>query len=84
MLLSYGVNAVGGVVSGMGDAIGISDLTLGTQGEDDTQVTIGGNINSRLRVDMVPASLVLCRANRSLSVNAETLLASCEWLGTNR
>ena len=52
MLLSYGVNAVGGMVSGMGNAIGISDLTLGTQGDGaDTQVTIGGNINKRLRVE---------------------------------
>lgn len=51
MLIGFGVSQFGGVVSTLGEAVGLSDVTLDTQGSgDNTQVTIGGNINRRLRV----------------------------------
>ncbi len=51
MLVGFGVGQIGGVVSSLGEKIGLSDVTLDTQGSgDDTQVTIGGNIAPGLRV----------------------------------
>ncbi len=50
-LLGLGINQLGGVVSTLGEAIGLSDVSLDTQGSgDDTQVTIGGNIGPGLRL----------------------------------
>lgn len=51
LLLGAGVSQVGGIVSFAGEAIGLSDVTLDTEGTGaDTQVTIGGNIAPGLRV----------------------------------
>ena len=51
ILLGAGVSQVGGIVSSAGEAIGLSDVTLDTEGSGaDTQVTIGGNIAPGLRV----------------------------------
>ncbi|WP_299734273.1 translocation/assembly module TamB domain-containing protein [uncultured Endozoicomonas sp.] len=51
MLISFGVSQFGGVVTTLGKAVGISDVTLATQGSgDDTQVTIGGTLAPGLRV----------------------------------
>ena len=51
MLLSLGIKQFGGVLTSAGEAIGLSDVTLETEGSgDDTQVTIGGNIAPGLRL----------------------------------
>ena len=51
ILLGAGVSQVGGIVSSAGEAVGLSDVTLDTEGSGaDTQVTIGGNIAPGLRV----------------------------------
>ncbi|MFK0569537.1 translocation/assembly module TamB domain-containing protein [Endozoicomonas sp.] len=51
MLIGFGVSQFGGVVTTIGEKIGLSDVTLDTQGSgDDTQVTIGGTIAPGLRV----------------------------------
>ena len=51
MLVGFGVGQIGGMVSSLGEKIGLSDVTLDTQGSgDSTQVTIGGNITPGLRV----------------------------------
>ena len=51
ILLGAGVSQVGGIVTSAGEAIGLSDVTLDTEGSGaDTQVTIGGNIAPGLRV----------------------------------
>lgn len=51
MLIGFGVSQFGGVVTSIGKKIGLSDVTLDTQGSgDDTQVTIGGTIAPGLRV----------------------------------
>ncbi|WP_066017516.1 translocation/assembly module TamB domain-containing protein [Endozoicomonas atrinae] len=51
MLIGFGVSQFGGVVTSIGEKIGLSDVTLDTQGSgDDTQVTIGGTIAPGLRV----------------------------------
>ena len=40
------------MVSYLGDSVGFSDLSLGTSGcGDDTQITVGGNIASGLRIE---------------------------------
>ncbi|USE36955.1 translocation/assembly module TamB domain-containing protein [Endozoicomonas sp. SCSIO W0465] len=51
MLIDFGVSQFGGVVTSIGKKIGLSDVTLDTQGSgDDTQVTIGGTVAPGLRV----------------------------------
>ena len=51
MLVGFGVSQFGGVVSSIGEKIGFSDVTIDTRGSgDDTQVTIGGNLSSKLRL----------------------------------
>ncbi|MBO9483385.1 translocation/assembly module TamB domain-containing protein [Salinisphaera sp. G21_0] len=51
MLIGFGVSQFGGVVTSIGEKIGLSDVTLDTQGSgDDTRVTIGGTIAPGLRV----------------------------------
>ncbi len=51
MLIGFGVSQFGGVVTSIGEKIGLSDVTLDTQGSgDNTQVTIGGTIAPGLRV----------------------------------
>ena len=51
ILLGAGVSQVGGIVTSAGEAVGLSDVTLDTEGSGaDTQVTIGGNIAPGLRV----------------------------------
>lgn len=51
MLIGFGVSQFGGVVTTIGEKIGLSDVTLDTQGSgDNTQVTIGGTIAPGLRV----------------------------------
>ena len=51
LLLGAGINQFGGVVTSVGEAIGLSDVTLDTEGSGaDTQVTIGGNITPGLRL----------------------------------
>ena len=51
ILLGAGVSQVGGIVTSAGEAIGLSDVTLDTEGSGaNTQVTIGGNIAPGLRV----------------------------------
>ena len=52
VLLTVGISQVGGMVSYLGDSVGISDLSLGTSGSgDDTQITVGGNITPGLRIE---------------------------------
>ena len=51
MLVNFGVSQIGGAVSSLGEKIGLSEVTLDTEGSgDDTQVTIGGNIAPGLRL----------------------------------
>lgn len=51
MLIGLGVSQLGGVVSTVGEAFGLSDVSLDTKGSgDETQVTIGGNLAPGLRV----------------------------------
>ena len=51
MLVDLGVSQIGGAVSSLGEKIGLSEVTLDTEGSgDDTQVTIGGNIAPGLRL----------------------------------
>ena len=51
ILLGAGISQVGGIVTSAGEAVGLSDVTLDTEGSGaDTQVTIGGNIAPGLRV----------------------------------
>ena len=51
MLVDFGVSQIGGVVSSLGEKIGLSEVTLDTEGSgNDTQVTIGGNIAPGLRL----------------------------------
>ncbi len=51
VLVDLGVSQIGGAVSSLGEKIGLSEVTLDTEGSgDDTQVTIGGNIAPGLRL----------------------------------
>ncbi|MGI9276839.1 MAG: translocation/assembly module TamB domain-containing protein [Endozoicomonas sp.] len=51
ILLGLGVNQLGGIAASIGDTIGVSDLTLETEGRgDDTRVTVGGYIAPGLRI----------------------------------
>ncbi|MGB1271807.1 MAG: translocation/assembly module TamB domain-containing protein, partial [Endozoicomonas sp.] len=51
MLIGLGVSQLGGAVSKVGEAFGLSDVSLDTEGRgDETQVTIGGNLAPGLRV----------------------------------
>ncbi len=51
LLVDVGVSQFGGVASQIGEAVGFSDVRLGTEGAgDDTKVTIGGNITPGLRL----------------------------------
>ena len=50
-LLGLGVSQLGGIAASIGDTIGVSDLTLETEGSgDDTRVTVGGYIAPGLRI----------------------------------
>ena len=50
-LVGVGVSKLGGFVSTIGEAVGVSDLTLDTTGSgDDTQVTISGYVAPKLQV----------------------------------
>ena len=51
LLIGLGVGQIGGIVSTVGGAIGLSNITLDTQGSgEDTQIVIDGNITRRLRI----------------------------------
>ncbi len=51
MLLGLGVSQIGDVVSNLGEAVGIKDVTLDTEGSgDDTQVTVSGYVSPKIQV----------------------------------
>ena len=51
LLIGVGVSQLGGVASSVGEAFGLTDVALDTEGSgDDTQITIGGNIAPGLRL----------------------------------
>ena len=64
MLIGFGVSQFGGVVTSIGEKIGLSDVTLDNQGSgDDTRVTIGGTMAAQLlrgcRCNMAREFLIL-------------------------
>lgn len=51
MLLSLGIDPLSNTLTTVGRAVGLRDLAISTQGTGDaTQLTVGGNINKRLRL----------------------------------